>query len=88
MSSSTLNNEAIIQCKQLSKTYDDGASKVDVLSHLDLQVYKGERLAIIGQSGSGKSTLLHLIGALDKATSGNVLIHGTDIHQLNAKKTG
>jgi len=88
MSSSMLNNEAIIQCKQLSKTYDDGASKVDVLSHLDLQVYKGERLAIIGQSGSGKSTLLHLIGALDKATSGNVLIHGTDIHQLNAKKQG
>lgn len=88
MSNNDSDNKAIIQCRQLSKTYDDGAGKVDVLSELDLDVFKGERLAIIGQSGSGKSTLLHLIGALDKATSGNVIIHGTDIHQLNAKQQG
>ncbi|MCP4271282.1 MAG: lipoprotein-releasing ABC transporter ATP-binding protein LolD [Gammaproteobacteria bacterium] len=88
MNKSESKGKIIIQCKQLAKTYDDGASKVEVLNHLDLEVYKGERLAIIGQSGSGKSTLLHLIGALDQATSGNVMIHGTDIHKLNAKKQG
>ncbi len=82
------NPEVIIDCKQLAKTYDDGASKVDVLHHLDLQVYRGEKLAIIGQSGSGKSTLLHLIGALDQPSSGQVTIHNIDIHQLSAKKQG
>jgi len=82
------NPEVIIDCKQLAKTYDDGASKVDVLHHLDLQVYRGEKLAIIGQSGSGKSTLLHLIGALDQPSSGQVTIHNIDIHQLSAKKGG
>ncbi len=80
--------DVIISCQQLSKTYDDGASKVDVLTALDLQVHKGERLAIIGQSGSGKSTLLHLIGALEQPSSGDVIIHGTDVHQLNARKQG
>ena len=81
-------SDLIIDCKQLTKTYDDGASQVDVLKNLDLTVYKGERLAIIGQSGSGKSTLLHLLGALDYPTEGKVIINGTDIHQLSAKKQG
>lgn len=81
-------DEIIINCRQLEKTYQDGASEVQVLKTLDLTVYKGERLAIIGQSGSGKSTLLHLLGALDYPTAGSVVIHGTDIHQLNAKKQG
>ena len=78
----------IIDCQQLSKIYDDGAIKVQVLNELDLQVHQGELLAIIGQSGSGKSTLLHLLGALDKPSAGKVLINGCDIHQLSAKKTG
>ena len=81
-------SDLIIDCKQLTKTYDDGASQVDVLKNLDLTVYKGERLAIIGQSGSGKSTLLHLLGALDYPTEGKVIVNGTDIHQLSAKKQG
>lgn len=80
--------EIIIDCQQLGKTYDDGANRVQVLKSLDLTVHKGEQLAIIGQSGSGKSTLLHLMGALDEPSSGTVLIHGTDIHQLNARKQG
>lgn len=81
-------SDPIIDCRQLTKTYDDGASQVDVLKALDLTVYKGERLAIIGQSGSGKSTLLHLLGALDTPSEGQVVINGTDIHQLSAKKQG
>jgi len=80
--------EIIIDCQQLEKTYDDGASQVQVLKALDLQVYKGEQLAIIGQSGSGKSTLLHILGGLDQPSKGSVIIHGTDIHQLNARKQG
>jgi len=55
---------------------------------LDLKVYEGEVLSIIGQSGSGKSTLLHLLGALDEPSSGTVNIQGVDIHQLSAKKQG
>jgi len=88
MNDKCTDREVIISCRNLAKIYDDGASKVDVLSELDLDVYKGERLAIIGQSGSGKSTLLHLIGALDQPSTGNVHIHGIDVHQLNAKKQG
>ena len=80
--------QMIIDCQQLSKIYDDGASQVEVLKNLDLQVFKGERLAIVGQSGSGKSTLLHLLGALDKPSEGTVIILGSDIHQLNAKQQG
>jgi len=80
--------QIIINCKQLEKAYDDGASQVQVLKSLDLTVYSGERLAIIGQSGSGKSTLLHILGGLDHPSSGKAFIHGTDIHQLNAKKQG
>jgi lipoprotein-releasing system ATP-binding protein len=78
----------IVDCQQLSKTYNDGASQVEVLQSLDLKVYKGERLAIVGQSGSGKSTLLHLLGGLDQPNEGAVIIHGTDIHKLKAKEQG
>ncbi|MCP3673534.1 MAG: lipoprotein-releasing ABC transporter ATP-binding protein LolD [Gammaproteobacteria bacterium] len=83
-----MNKDIIIECQQIEKIYDDGASQVQVLKSLDLTVYKGERLAIIGQSGSGKSTLLHLLGGLDQPSNGKVIVHGTDIHQLNVKKQG
>lgn len=83
-----MTQQVIIECQQLSKIYDDGASKVQVLNALDLTVHKAERLAIIGQSGSGKSTLLHLLGGLDQPTSGSVIIKGTDIHKLSAAKQG
>ncbi len=88
MNKGGMSKDIIIDCQQIEKTYDDGASQVQVLKRLDLTVYKGERLAIIGQSGSGKSTLLHLLGGLDQPSKGKVIIHGTDIHQLNAKKQG
>ena len=83
-----MNKSIIINCHQLEKTFDDGANKVQVLKDLDLTVYQGERLAIIGQSGSGKSTLLHLLGALDYPSSGSIEIAGENIHQLSAKKQG
>ncbi len=82
------NPELIIDIHKLNKTYTDGQRQVKVLEDLDLQVQSGELLAIIGQSGSGKSTLLHLIGALDEPTAGNILVQGTNIHDLSAKQQG
>lgn len=78
----------MIKIEQLSRVYSDGANKVEVLSELNLQVDKGEQLAIVGSSGSGKSTLLHLIGGLDKPTTGKVTIGDTNIHKLSAKAQG
>ena len=80
--------QAIIEVSQLSKTYSDGRRQVNVLNDLQMSVYSGELLAIIGQSGSGKSTLLHVIGGLDEPTSGEVLIGGENIHQMSAKQQG
>ena len=84
----SVKNSPIIQIDSLNRTYNDGANKVQVLTDLSLEVEKGEQLAIVGSSGSGKSTLLHLIGGLDKPTSGTVHLNGTNIHSLSAKAQG
>ncbi|RDX35666.1 lipoprotein-releasing ABC transporter ATP-binding protein LolD [Kangiella sp. HD9-110m-PIT-SAG07] len=84
----SVKSNPIIQIEQLNRIYNDGANKVEVLSDLSLEVEKGEQLAIVGSSGSGKSTLLHLIGGLDKPTSGTVHLNGTNIHKLSAKAQG
>ena len=79
-------NNVIISCQGLSKSYHDGNTSVEVLKELDFSIQNGERIAIIGPSGSGKSTLLHLLGGLDRATSGKIFIEGTDWHDLSEKK--
>lgn len=84
----SVKNSPIIQIDSLNRTYNDGANKVQVLTDLSLEVEKGEQLAIVGSSGSGKSTLLHLIGGLDKPTTGTVKLNGTDIHKLSPKAQG
>lgn len=72
-----MNNEnAVLECRQLVKSYRQGEQDLLVLNHIDLCVQRGERLAIVGASGSGKSTLLNLLGGLDEAQSGEVLIAG------------
>lgn len=76
---------AVIQCSQLAKRFTDGSLDTDVLSDINLSINKGEKLAIIGSSGSGKSTLLHLLGGLDKPSSGKVEIHGQDINALSVR---
>lgn len=73
----------ILRCEDLSKIYGSGNSQVKALDHVDVTVDKGEFVAIVGASGSGKSTLLHIVGSVDKPTSGKVLIEGTDISTLN-----
>jgi putative ABC transport system ATP-binding protein len=73
----------VIQATNLNKTYMLGKIPVEALHGINLTVKQGEFLAILGPSGSGKSTLLNMIGALDKPTSGKLLIQSTDISQLN-----
>lgn len=76
----------VLVCRQLNKTYVQGKISTQVLNNLELAVDKGELLAIVGSSGCGKSTFLHLAGALDKPTSGEVLINDINIHQMSDKE--
>lgn len=73
----------ILTCESVKKIYDSGRNQVVALDGIDLTVSKGEFVAIIGASGSGKSTLLHILGSVDKPTSGKVTIDGTDLSKLN-----
>ncbi|MCH2056174.1 MAG: lipoprotein-releasing ABC transporter ATP-binding protein LolD [Thalassotalea sp.] len=77
---------SVLQCINLSKSYVQGKNETPVLSELSLDVKRGELLAIVGSSGCGKSTFLHLAGALDTATSGQVLVQGTDLFTLSDKE--
>ena len=73
----------ILKIEKLSKSYGNGDTAVKALDNVSFTVQKGEFVAIIGPSGSGKSTLLHMLGGVDKPTSGRVLIDNTDIYKLN-----
>lgn len=70
----------ILRIENLTKTYGEGDNKVEALKDINLCINKGEFVAIIGASGSGKSTLLHLLGGLDRATSGKVIIDEKNIY--------
>jgi lipoprotein-releasing system ATP-binding protein len=76
----------LIQVQQLFKSYGNGGKRVEVLKGIDLTFFQGERAAIVGASGVGKTTLLHILGALDRPTSGKVLYEGRDIFTLNEKE--
>jgi lipoprotein-releasing system ATP-binding protein len=75
-----------LECRQLSKSYQQGPVTTAVLSKLDLAIEAGELVAIVGRSGCGKSTFLHLAGALDTPSVGEVFINGVNIHQLSEKQ--
>jgi putative ABC transport system ATP-binding protein len=70
----------ILKVENLSKIYGKNENKVEALKNINLSVYKGEFVAIVGASGSGKSTLLHLLGGLDRPTDGKVIIDGESIY--------
>lgn len=76
----------ILKVENLTKIYGKDSTKVVALDHVSFSVEKGEFIAIVGASGSGKSTLLHLIGGVDRPTSGKVFIDGKDIFNFNDDK--
>lgn len=79
---------SVIECHDVCKTFSEGNLSVDVLKGVNLAVQKGEQVAIMGSSGSGKSTLLHLLGGLDRCTSGTVSINGQEISRLDETARG
>ena len=76
----------ILKVENLSKVYGKDSTKVVALDNVSFSVEKGEFVAVVGASGSGKSTLLHLLGGVDKPTSGKVFISGKDIYSFNDDK--
>src|SRR5436190_8080551 len=79
--------EAVLACRNLRKTYQ-GPTRVPVLSGIDLEVRRSERIAIMGRSGSGKSTLLHVLGGLDSPTEGEVLVRGRRFSAMGEAERG
>ncbi|MCX7154095.1 MAG: lipoprotein-releasing ABC transporter ATP-binding protein LolD [Proteobacteria bacterium] len=81
-------NIPVLACSGLSKIYPQGRSEVRVLENINLEVARGEIVAIIGSSGSGKSTLLHLLGGLDAPTAGDVRVQGRAMQSLSETERG
>ena len=85
---STVADASVISCRDLHKIYRQGKVEVPVLMGVDLDVHRGERVAVVGASGSGKSTLLHLLGGLDAATRGEIRVLGQDISKQTESERG
>ena len=83
-----MNEPAVIACSALKKSFWQGDVEVPVLTHVDLTIGRGERVAIVGSSGSGKSTLLHLLGGLDTPSSGSVSVLGRELTSLSDAERG
>jgi len=80
--------QIVLQCDKLTKSFREGGLSVDVLDSIDLTLYAGEQVAIVGTSGSGKSTLLHLLGGLDNPTSGEVMVDNHHMNHLDERTRG
>jgi len=85
---SDLTMSVILSCRNLQKIFRQGDYTVPVLTGVDIEVQRGETVAIVGASGSGKSTLLHLLGGLDAASAGEILIMGRRLDELDEKQKG
>lgn len=81
-------SDPVLACSNLSKHFQQGDTRVEVLKSVELAIHAGERVAIVGASGSGKTTLLQLLGGLDLPTSGSVSIAGQKISDLSDKARG
>lgn len=78
-----LTNGRLVDLRQVVKTFESAAGTFTALKGIDLQVNRGEFVSIVGKSGSGKSTLINILTGIDRPTSGQVLVNGTAVHQLN-----
>ncbi|WP_229590327.1 MULTISPECIES: lipoprotein-releasing ABC transporter ATP-binding protein LolD [Pseudomonas] len=83
-----MSDRAVLSCRNLGKSYEEGPESVQVLSGLQLELHPGERVAIVGSSGSGKSTLLNLLGGLDTPTQGSVWLAGEELSALGERARG
>lgn len=83
-----MSDSPVIVCDDVSKSYVQGDTRIEVLQHVNLTVQPGERISIVGMSGAGKSTLLHLMGGLDRPGSGKVFIQGEDVASLSERRLG
>jgi len=88
MSKQTMHDRAVLSCRNLGKSYEEGPQSVVVLDGLELELHPGERIAIVGSSGSGKSTLLNMLGGLDTPSAGSVWLAGEELSALNEKQRG
>ena len=77
----------LVEIRALSKTYERGKQKVEVLHNINLDIKKGDFLALMGPSGSGKTTLLNLIGGLDAPTAGSLSVGGQDFVRASGRRT-
>ena len=76
---------AVIEAKNIKKSYGKNETKFDALKGVDLKVEKGESVAIIGKSGSGKSTFMHILALLDQPTSGDIYLNGKNVTSIRKK---
>jgi lipoprotein-releasing system ATP-binding protein len=88
MSELGMSDKAVLSCRNLGKSYDEGPESVVVLANLQLELQAGERVAIVGSSGSGKSTLLNMLGGLDTPSQGSVWLAGEELSALNERDRG
>ncbi len=83
MNEKSIDKQSIYSLEKVKKVYSGQLEDVEILKAVELEIYSGETLAIVGASGSGKSTLLHILGMLDKQTDGTILLKGQDITKLS-----
>ena len=83
-----MSDKAVLSCRNLGKSYEEGPQSVQVLAGVELELHAGERVAIVGSSGSGKSTLLNMLGGLDVPSKGSVWLAGEELSALSETARG